>query len=304
MKYEHAAGSAPELMPIHELLALDAVARLGSVQAAADALHVTPSGISHRIASLETRLDTVLLERKGRGVALTAEGQACVQAVQRGLDDLASATEALRRNENDVVRIATASAIGAAWLLPRLKQRAAQGANAPRIELLTLATADELPSDRWDILIHYGRGARRGNHRRLLFVDRLVAVRAPNGRVRERSRNTSTGWEHKPTLRLAQLGATEVDFGLGTPSVARGQLIFDDALAMLEAASTGAGTAISTEAAAQPYLDSGRLVRATELTHPGERYFADISENGRSKPAASALFQWLVQSAKVNEADA
>ena len=299
-KPDGAAETAPELLPIHELLALDAVSRLGSVQAAADALHVTPSGISHRIASLELRLHATLLERKGRGVALTAEGTAYVRAVRQGLDELGSATEALRRGENEVVRIATAAAIGAAWLLPVLKRRSVEMPSAARIELLTVATSDELPSDRWDILVHYGRSPRRGSHRRVLFTDRLVAVCAPRDDASKRSENTGDRVEI-PTLRLSQLGASERDFGLGASSQSRGQLIFDDAVAMLEVASTGTGIAISTTSAAKPYLDSGRLVLATDTTQAGERYFADLSESGRLKPDATSLFLWLVQVAKTAE---
>ena len=122
-----------------------------------------------------------------------------------GLDELGSATEALRRGENEVVRIATAAAIGAAWLLPVLKRRSVEMPSAARIELLTVATSDELPSDRWDILVHYGRSPRRGSHRRVLFTDRLVAVCAPRDDASKRSKNTEDRVE-TPTLRLSQLG--------------------------------------------------------------------------------------------------
>ena len=70
---------------------------------------------------------------------------------------------------------------------------------------------------------------------------------------------------------------------------------------MLEVASTGTGIAISTTSAAKPYLDSGRLVLATDTTQAGERYFADLSESGRLKPDATSLFLWLVQVAKTAE---
>lgn len=92
--------SAVGALPIHELMALEAVERLGSVQAAADELSVTPSGVSHRLASLERRLGLRLLQRKGRGVTLTPEAAAYVVALRRGLTDLAHATDDLVQAES------------------------------------------------------------------------------------------------------------------------------------------------------------------------------------------------------------
>jgi len=62
--------------------------------------------------------------------------------------------------------------------------------------------------------------------------------------------------------------------------------------------------AIATETAAGPYLTSGRLVRATPVALPGDKYFADLSEAGQRKPAATRLFQWLVQQARARDGDA
>ncbi|HEX6018911.1 MAG TPA: LysR substrate-binding domain-containing protein [Burkholderiaceae bacterium] len=183
-----------------------------------------------------------------------------------------------------MVRIATAAAVGAAWLLPALKQRSSHP-GAARVDLSTVATADELPPHRWDILVHYGRHPRRGSQHRQLFADRLVAVCAAAARRRSSA----------PILRLSQLDVTERDLGLTTHRRAGGQLVFDDALAMLEAAAAGVGVAIATETAAQPYLASGRLVRATEVVLTGQKYFADLSVAGRRKPAASRPFDWLVR---------
>lgn len=293
MKPGRPVASTAELPPIHELAALEAVARLGSVQAAADALHVTPSGISHRIAGLANHLGLRLLQRKGRGVALTREGADLAHAIRDGLVELARATQGLRQGENEVVRVATAAAVGAAWLLPLLKRRASQP-DAPRVELSTVATADELPPYRWDILVHYGRHPRRGSQRRALFADRIVAVRTAAARGRAPGR---------PILRLSQLAADERQLGLAAPHDTA-SLVFDDALAMLEAAAAGVGVAIATETAAGPYLTSGRLVRATPVALPGDKYFADLSEAGQRKPAATRLFQWLVQQARARDGDA
>ena len=60
------------------LLSLLAVARSGSVGAAARLQHRTSSAISQQIRKLERHLDVKLLERAGRGVRLTAAGEAAL----------------------------------------------------------------------------------------------------------------------------------------------------------------------------------------------------------------------------------
>jgi LysR family glycine cleavage system transcriptional activator len=45
-----------DLPPLHTLPAFEAPARLGSFLAATEALHLTPSAISHRIRQLEAHL--------------------------------------------------------------------------------------------------------------------------------------------------------------------------------------------------------------------------------------------------------
>ena len=54
------------------LTVLRAVARHGTVTAAAEACHLTPSAVSHQLQALARELDVVLLEHTGRNVRLTA----------------------------------------------------------------------------------------------------------------------------------------------------------------------------------------------------------------------------------------
>lgn len=278
---------------MHELLALEAIARLGSVQAAADALHVTPSGVSHRVGSLERKIGAKLLRRQGRGVVLTEVAQRCVDAVRPSLAELSAATARLRSREHELVRIATAPAVAVAWLLPRLAHYAGEH-GAVRFEILSVATTDELPTDRWDVLIHYGEHPKRGSRRRQLFDDRLVRVCAPS--LLAAAAGDAARIASLPVLRLAQIRAPS-----GEPASRRAapeapaQLVFDDALAMLEAAAAGAGVALCTETSAAPYLASGRLARVAAEPSAGDQYAADLSEAGQLKPAAVAFFDWLVR---------
>ncbi|MGO7675555.1 LysR family transcriptional regulator, partial [Rhizobium ruizarguesonis] len=63
-----------QLPPLNALRAFEATASLMSLSKAGDELHVTHAAISHQIKHLETWLGRKLLQKSGRGVALTAAG--------------------------------------------------------------------------------------------------------------------------------------------------------------------------------------------------------------------------------------
>lgn len=71
--------------------ALHAVASHGSIHAAAAVLHVTDSAVSQQIARLERDLGRALLERRGRGVRLTAAAEQLVRRADQVLQVMAQA---------------------------------------------------------------------------------------------------------------------------------------------------------------------------------------------------------------------
>ena len=73
------------------------VAENGSLVAAADKVHLTPSAISHSLKSLETELGCRLFERVGKKMALNHAGEQLLAQVLGPLDALDSAGEAVKR---------------------------------------------------------------------------------------------------------------------------------------------------------------------------------------------------------------
>ena len=63
------------MLDVTRLRVIDAVARLGSVTAAAKELHYTQPTVSHHLARLEAETGAQLLQRAGRGIRLTPAGQ-------------------------------------------------------------------------------------------------------------------------------------------------------------------------------------------------------------------------------------
>ena len=84
------------LPPLHCLQALEAVARLGSVVAAADELCVTASAISHRLRQLEVWLGQPLIARP-QPLTLTPHAVQYAIAARAALAGLGRAAAAARR---------------------------------------------------------------------------------------------------------------------------------------------------------------------------------------------------------------
>ena len=59
------------MVDLRRLRALRAVADHGTLAAAADALHLTPSAVSQQLAALEREVGQPIAERRGRGLVLT-----------------------------------------------------------------------------------------------------------------------------------------------------------------------------------------------------------------------------------------
>src|ERR1700730_6654962 len=107
------------------LLSLLAIARSGSVGAAARQHHRTSSALSQQSRQPERHLDVKLLERAGRGVRLTAAGEAALP----GILQLGTETEALfaqlaelSGRPPETLRVAVSDYLGRALLVPVLHE--------------------------------------------------------------------------------------------------------------------------------------------------------------------------------------
>jgi DNA-binding transcriptional LysR family regulator len=74
-------------LDLASLQAFVEVARLGSFSTAAESLYLSQPAISKRIAALEDELNTLLFDRVGRKIALTATGTALLPRARKLLND-------------------------------------------------------------------------------------------------------------------------------------------------------------------------------------------------------------------------
>jgi DNA-binding transcriptional LysR family regulator len=110
------------MLELGPLRALQAVAKWGSIGAAAEALHLTNSAVSQRLAKLERDVGQVMLERHGRGIRLTDAAKLLVGHVERILSLVDVAETALEGHRGAVVgRLSIAGFPSAArGLLPQV----------------------------------------------------------------------------------------------------------------------------------------------------------------------------------------
>lgn len=94
------------------------VAEVGSFRAAAQALGLSPSVVSHHVARLEEELGTALLYRSTRRVSLTEDGRKLLTATTRMIDAAESGLNAVRHDGAEPIGRLTIAAPGAVFETP------------------------------------------------------------------------------------------------------------------------------------------------------------------------------------------
>lgn len=101
---------------------VDAVARSGSIRAAAEKLHVASSAVNRRVQDLEAELGTPIFERLPRGVRLTAAGELFLGYARRRRADLEQVRSQIE--ELDGVRRGRVTLVASQALAPAFLPRA------------------------------------------------------------------------------------------------------------------------------------------------------------------------------------
>lgn len=286
-----------DLPPLHTLPAFEAAARLGSFLAAATALHLTPSAISHRIKQLEEHLGQPLFERRHRAVVLTAAGRRYLAVVREALLRLDEASAVLRAPRRERLRISAAPALGSKWLVARVAE---YQQDHPDLEF-TLGTATGLGpllNGEADIGLRYGEEEWPGLLAWKLFEERVFPVCSPTLAA---NLQTPTDLDGVRLLRHPLLSWSRwfAAAGLRRPEPASGPT-YEDALLMLEAAVAGHGVALMAATLAQPYLDEGRLVRPFAEDCPDRSFYIVAPPAVQEKPAIMDFIRWLLRCTRQN----
>jgi LysR family glycine cleavage system transcriptional activator len=108
-------------LPLNALRVFDAAARHLSFTRAADELAVTPAAVGQQIRALEDHLGTVLFRRTSKGLELTDEAGAGLDALREGFLKFEESVQAMQAGQaSDRYTIAAPREFYAQWLSPRL----------------------------------------------------------------------------------------------------------------------------------------------------------------------------------------
>lgn len=109
--------------PLNALRAFEAAARLGSFKAAADALFVTQSAVSHQIRHVEDWLGRPLFAREGNRTRLLDEGAELARSLSIALAEIEAACRRARAAPAaQTLVIAAIPSVAMCWLIPRLSR--------------------------------------------------------------------------------------------------------------------------------------------------------------------------------------
>lgn len=200
------------VLSTRDLLALQAfelAARTGSFKAAAEALHITASAVSHRIASLERTLGARLFERGPRGVVLSPAGNALAATTGHAFGDLSRAL-ARQSSGSRRLRVSAVPIFASHWLLPRLGQFLA---DHPEIELQVEASPRmaDMETGLVDVALRYGEGQWPGLSAERIMDLETVPVAAPT-LVRRLKLGTPADLVRAPLIRVSPFGASWIEW--------------------------------------------------------------------------------------------
>lgn len=168
------------LPPLTALRAFQATAEARSFSQAARALNVTHAAVAQQVRALEDHLGRPLVQRDGRGVSLTADGEQLAEGLGEGFASIQRAIEALRAGEADrPVRVSLTAGFAAQWLMPRLKDFWDRHPDIG-ISLHPDNRVVDLHRERMDLAIRYGNGEWPGVQATYLASARLVVAAAPS----------------------------------------------------------------------------------------------------------------------------
>ena len=275
------------------LRAFEATARERSLTKAAEALHLTHGAISHQIKSLEADLGVRLVERAGRGIRLTDEGERFAARVRTAFAELTTAVQEITARANPrMLRVSVVPSFAARWLLPRIGRFLAVHPDIDLVVSANMAVVD-FQRDDADVAIRYGFGEWKGVRVEHILDDSFFPVCSPRieGGVPKRptdlARYTLLRADDEPWLPWFEAA------GLDWPEPTRGPM-FNDSAHMMQAAAEGQGVALARATLLGNDERNGVLVRPFAIEAPApRRFYLVYPPRNADSPKLAAFRAWL-----------
>ena len=252
---------------LDDLYAFLIVAQERSFTKAAVRLGLAQSTLSHTVRALEARLGVRLLTRTTRSVAPTEAGAQLLRSVGPRLEEIAAELAAVREYRDKpagTIRITAIDLAADLYLWPRLRPLL-QHYPELRIEIATDYRLVDVVSERFDVGVRIGDQVARDMVAVRISPDMRAAIAASPAylAVHGTPRSIAELARHACiTLRLSSgvIYPWElVEDGRSVSVRVDGQVTFNGAYPMMQAAIDGCGLVFSLEDALRPHVEAGRL---------------------------------------------
>ena len=268
------------------LRALQATAQHGGFTGAGRALNVTHAAVAQQVRALEKELGVPLVQRLGRAVSLTPQGERLAQTLSDGFTTIAGGITALQQSESRRgLRIATSVFIGQVVILPRLPEF---WALHPGIEvtMTSVTPTFDLRADGFDLAIVGSGNEGPGIEAEPLARTRWVLAGAPSLLGDGPVDVAALPWLYPGEKEKALLESVGVRF-----DPAKGVDIGSPHLE-IAAAVLGLGLTFAVEIIIRAELASGQLREVPFEGLPEALYTLSLPKGPR-RPATQAFVDWV-----------
>lgn len=274
------------------LRAFAATAEQRSFSQAARALNVTHAAVAQQVRALEDHFGRALVQRDGRGVSLTADGEQLAQALGEGFAVIQRGVEALRAGEVDQpVRVTLTAGFAAQWLMPRLRDFWEKHPDIG-LSLHPDNRVVDLHRERMDLAIRYGNGDWPGVETTYLASARLVIAGAPSliGDRDDLSPADMAGMDWILSRNWPEQDNYLLHLGIDPASLSATD--FPGEELAIAAARQGLGLVVESMALIEADVAEGRLRVVHESREKLPAYFL-VTLPGPQRAAARAFVNWL-----------
>ena len=278
---------------LNGLRAVEAVARLGSLQAAAEELGVSIGAVSQQVIKTEQQLGRTLFERTSRGMVPVETAAEILSRLSDGMRHLSSAVTLAKRSDDSLLTISVAPVFAARWLVHRIADFSER---FPQISLridandrLTDASQADL-----DLRIRVGRGQWPGFRTELILQQRVAPLCTP----------AMAATLEKPAdiLALPKIIDGRAMFAWDVWLAAAGLLgaeikarhTFSEASLCLDAAIAGQGVMLAWQTLASHQLQHGQLAAPFgPSVKTGFGHYFVTAENAKRSDKVEKFKRWL-----------
>lgn len=296
---------------LNALRAFESVCRHKNYARVADELHVTPAAVKQLVHKLEHAIGHRLVERRGRGLTISAAGLVGADSLTSGFALIDTAVEKMRKHsDRQRLIVSVEPSFATAWLVPRLERFRADNADVDVLIDSSLKLAD-LANGEADIAIRFGADPSPMLHVKRLFDERLCAfcnpalLRGPLAlkRVQDLERAALLHWDMSELGRatvtrrwmtwqgwLKEVGAADVDWKKGVR--------FSDYNLAVQAAIAGQGVVLGSLPVLHDLIAAGLLINPfREVVDPMIGYDLVADHNALARPAVQHFVDWIIAEA-------